>query len=65
MADELCEIMYDYKEGDLLSQINVTERILELSKQEAYEKVTSSQLKRSMKKKCPEGWKKYESFMKQ
>lgn len=63
MADEMCIVMERYHENDQASMLAAAHEMMELTtKKEEYKKVTLPQLKRAMMKKCPDGWKKYESL---
>ncbi len=63
MADEMCIAMEKYKEDDPMSMLDAASDMMNISKKtEEYGKVTEAQLKRAMMKKCPDGWKKFESL---
>lgn len=63
MADEMCSAMEKYKEDDPMSMLDAASDMMDISKKtEEYGKVTEGQLKKAMMKKCPEGWKKFDSL---
>lgn len=63
LAEEMCMIMERYQENDSNSMLATAGEMHEtIAKREDYKKVTLPQLKRAMMKKCPDGWKKYESL---
>lgn len=63
LADEMCLVMEKYQENDPASMVATAHEMEEVAtKKEEFRKVTLPQLKRSMMKKCPDGWKKYESL---
>ena len=60
MADEMCTAMDKYKEDDPMSMLDAASSMLDVaSKEKEYGDVTESQLKETMEKKCPDGYKKF------
>ena len=63
MADEMCEAMENYQYDDQISMaVAACDMHNILLKTDEYGHVTSTDLKRAMMKRCPHGWKKYESL---
>lgn len=62
MADELCESMEKITADDPMSKYDAASDITEIRKKPEYKDVKEAQLKKSMSKKCPEGYKKYVSI---
>jgi hypothetical protein len=63
MADELCVAMEKYKEDDPISMLDAASDMMDISKKtDEYGQVTDTQLKKAMIKKCPDGWKKFETL---
>ncbi len=63
MADEMCAAMEKYDYDDPMSIIDAANDVNVISKKsEEYGTVTEGQLKKAMMKKCPEGWKKFDSL---
>lgn len=59
MTDELCEAMEKYTATEPMSKYDAASDLSSIKKNEAYKDVKEGQIKKSMMKKCPEGWKKY------
>lgn len=60
MADEVCQAMSKYKEEDPMTLLEAATGLEQVqSKEGDYKDVTEAQLKSSMEKKCPDGYKKF------
>ena len=59
MTDELCEAMEKFTPDEPMSKYDAANDMNAIKKNQAYKDVKEGQIKKSMMKKCPEGWKKY------
>ena len=63
MADEMCAVMEKCKDDEPMSMVEAASDINDIKKKkDEYGEVTEIQLMRVMRKKCPEGWRKYNSL---
>ncbi len=59
MTNELCEAMEKVRSEEPMSKYDAANDISEIRKNIKYKDIKETQIKKSMMKKCPEGWKKY------